>query len=160
MYIVVTGEFRLTKKFETKSKLSPRNQKADITFSFAPKPVGNQWTEAEILTIGPGDLFGEVEIASEEEVGTRITSCMWSNISSVISIKKDDFFRRVNHSKSWEHFYKVVAQREIIIRHRIQEFESFYKERNKADDMLRPVAEERRPSLRSYQKRSTEFPHR
>ena len=63
----MTGEFRLVKKFVDNRSVSKKRLKG----AFNPRQVVNH-IEADIISIGPGEIFGEVEIMGHE---TRITSC-------------------------------------------------------------------------------------
>ena len=68
---------------------------------FSPRPVVKH-IDAEILSIGPGEIFGEVEINDHEH---RITSCVAvSNDATTISISKADWTRRINNRRTKDYF--------------------------------------------------------
>ena len=74
--------------------------------------------EHEIVIIGPGEIFGELEV---EKNCPRITSCRTTCHSSVLYIPKTEFYRRINNKISWNYLRKLVELRDLLITNRIQQ---------------------------------------
>jgi len=119
IYFCTAGEFRLTRKFVDNRNSS----KKKLAAFFSPRPVVKH-IEADILSIGPGEVFGEVEI---NELPERITSCVaMSNDAAAISIPLADWTRRIHNRRSKEYFKKEAPIRLQYIEDRIEELATFY----------------------------------
>jgi CRP-like cAMP-binding protein len=68
---------------------------------------------AELLVIGSGEMFGDVEAHLK---CPRLTSCVATNNSTLIAISRSDFFRRINNKRSWNQFNSTVSSKEALLR--------------------------------------------